>query len=146
MHFKNLKFGEYPDEDDNACVSGCYRCLLSYYNQMDHDLLDRRDEGVVEFLVDLAHASHDTCANVTSNSDWLEAIVGWGLPKPETREIAGVKCEYVWSQHQLIAFAGEVPAELTNYCEDRGVYLLALPDQVPQNCPAELRDLFGGAR
>ena len=97
MHFKTFKLGEYPDEEDDACISGCYRCLLSYYNQMDHDLLDRRDEGVVEFLVDLAHASHDTCANVTSNSDWLEAIVGWGLPKPETREIAGVKCEYVLS-------------------------------------------------
>ena len=25
------------------CVKGCYRCLLSYYNQLDHELIDRTD-------------------------------------------------------------------------------------------------------
>src|SRR5690606_20245064 len=31
------------DTDGTECVAGCYRCLLSYYNQTDHELIDRRD-------------------------------------------------------------------------------------------------------
>ncbi len=31
------------DAPDTACVAACYRCLMSYYNQPDHELLDRRD-------------------------------------------------------------------------------------------------------
>lgn len=30
-------------EADDACVRGCYRCLLTYGNQNDHELIDRRD-------------------------------------------------------------------------------------------------------
>lgn len=30
------------DEDEGACVRGCYRCLLSYGNQLVHELIDRR--------------------------------------------------------------------------------------------------------
>ena len=29
-------------DTDDACVRGCYRCLLSYNNQMFHELIDRR--------------------------------------------------------------------------------------------------------
>ena len=29
---------------DARCVAGCYRCLLSYFNQPDHELIDRRQE------------------------------------------------------------------------------------------------------
>ena len=31
------------DDPDARCVEGCYRCLLSYYNQPDHELIDRTD-------------------------------------------------------------------------------------------------------
>ena len=39
---------------EGACVRGCYRCLLSYYNQPDHDVIDRRDPAARELLVRLA--------------------------------------------------------------------------------------------
>src|SRR5690606_28840437 len=32
------------DQPNTACVAACYRCLMSYYNQPDHELIDRRDE------------------------------------------------------------------------------------------------------
>lgn len=41
-------------DTDNACGAGCYRCLLSYSNQMDHERIDRRT--VVPMLRDLAAA------------------------------------------------------------------------------------------
>ena len=42
------------DVADTACVAACYRCLMSYYNQPDHELLDRRDRAAREILLRLA--------------------------------------------------------------------------------------------
>ena len=33
------------DKEGAECVKGCYRCLLSYYNQPDHELIDRTDRS-----------------------------------------------------------------------------------------------------
>ena len=38
----------------NACVKACYRCVLSYFNQPDHDLVDRTDAGARRVLLRLA--------------------------------------------------------------------------------------------
>jgi hypothetical protein len=47
------------DKMDTECVAGCYRCLLSYYNQTDHEHLDRRDRDARSILVRLARTSMD---------------------------------------------------------------------------------------
>ena len=39
---------------DTHCVAGCYRCLLSYYNQPEHNILDRRNEEALDILVAIA--------------------------------------------------------------------------------------------
>jgi hypothetical protein len=38
------------------CVAACYNCLLSYYNQSDHAIIDRRDPKVKEILVSLLNS------------------------------------------------------------------------------------------
>ena len=43
-------------EADDACVRGCYRCLLTYGNQNDHELIDRRD--AIPWLRALAGRKH----------------------------------------------------------------------------------------
>ncbi|GAA2073696.1 DEAD/DEAH box helicase [Microbacterium hatanonis] len=46
-----------PDTGEDiggACGAGCYKCLLSYSNQMDHERIDRR--VVVSLLLDLSRA------------------------------------------------------------------------------------------
>ena len=45
---------ELSDQPGTACVAACYRCLMSYYNQPDHELLDRRDEDARTLLLRLA--------------------------------------------------------------------------------------------
>jgi len=35
-------------------VAGCYRCVLSYYNQPDHPIIDRRDRLARSILLRLA--------------------------------------------------------------------------------------------
>ncbi len=44
------------DVDDPKCVAGCYRCLLSYFNQPDHALVDRRKEEFKATLIRIARA------------------------------------------------------------------------------------------
>ena len=44
------------DQPETACVAACYRCLMSYYNQPDHESLDRRDEDARAMLLRLARA------------------------------------------------------------------------------------------
>jgi hypothetical protein len=38
-------------EDHAHCVKGCYRCLLSYFNQPDHEQIDRTDDVVRRLLL-----------------------------------------------------------------------------------------------
>ena len=61
-HFDVERFkadGELHDVADAKCVAGCYRCLLSYYNQPDHDLVDRRKDGFKLLLARLARSRVD---------------------------------------------------------------------------------------
>lgn len=50
---------EQLDEDtgQRICEVGCYRCLLSYFNQTDHLHIDRHDVAALQLLVALANAS-----------------------------------------------------------------------------------------
>jgi hypothetical protein len=93
MHFENIDTASTaaaPDalaEDSNArCVAGCYRCLLSYYNQPDHELINRTDRDVQLLLLRLARGNviaDQTVENDTANGDWPAAIARWGLPNPD---------------------------------------------------------------
>jgi hypothetical protein len=38
------------------CVAACYNCLLSYYNQSDHAIINRKNLKVKEILVSLLNS------------------------------------------------------------------------------------------
>jgi hypothetical protein len=44
------------DDGQSICEAGCYQCLLSYFNQPDHDHINRRNAQALEMLVALANA------------------------------------------------------------------------------------------
>jgi Lhr-like helicase len=61
LHFDLPAFGnslpaidDLNDVADTKCVAGCYRCVLSYYNQPDHLVIDRRDKAARALLLRLA--------------------------------------------------------------------------------------------
>ena len=41
--------GSAPKEEE-GCEAACYDCLMSYSNQMDHAILDRKHDKVIELL------------------------------------------------------------------------------------------------
>src|SRR5262249_38122786 len=45
------------DAPGTACVAACYRCVMSYFNQPDHELLDRREADARGFLPRLARGT-----------------------------------------------------------------------------------------
>ena len=49
---------------------GAYRCLLSYYNQMDHDFIDRRDDEVTNLPARFDHRQEPRGRNKHSEG-WL---------------------------------------------------------------------------
>ena len=58
---------------DNACPAACYECLLSYANQIDHRLLDRR--LVLEFLADVQLARSDDSPSEESYEDQYRRLL-----------------------------------------------------------------------
>jgi hypothetical protein len=43
-------------DGSSICEAGCYQCLLSYFNQPDHEHINRRDPDALGLLVALANA------------------------------------------------------------------------------------------
>ena len=64
MHFDNVDAAiiagnpeHLSEKPETGCVLGCYRCLLSYHNQPDHELINRTDREVKSILLRLARGS-----------------------------------------------------------------------------------------
>jgi hypothetical protein len=56
---------------DTRCVAGCYRCLLSYFNQPEHEILDRRNEEALDILVAIATSDIKPMRNESRATDGL---------------------------------------------------------------------------
>ena len=113
MHFKAPPAGQTWKRDNLAeeldhkgepfCEAGCYRCLLSYYNQPDHTLVDRKDKAAGGLLLDMlcrlteartnqgtqgrGPEEHDAqlarTAGSTLEQAWLDHVCEHGLRKPD---------------------------------------------------------------
>jgi hypothetical protein len=93
MHYDNIDTAmtdsaadALTEAPDARCVAGCYRCLLSYYNQPDHELIDRTEREVKTILLRLVRGRVAATARPDdneANGDWRAALVRWGLPAPD---------------------------------------------------------------
>ncbi len=75
-------------EDD--CEAGCYRCLLSYQNQPDHPVIDRRNETMLDLLCRLTRSerrSLDRTAGAGDNFEALNNVAGSTLEKAWLRYV-----------------------------------------------------------
>jgi len=138
LHFKAPPAGQawnpkslVEELDDSGmpyCEAGCYRCLLSYYNQPDHTLIDRKDkdaDGVLlEILCRLTQAranqgthgrapqEHDAqlvrAAGSTLEKAWLDHVAEHGYRKPDRGQhiIAGADAcaDFFYDDLNLVVF------------------------------------------
>ena len=145
MHYQHT--GDDLEDKDDACVAGCYRCILSYYNQPDHELIDRRDPAVIDVLKRMAGCERDWPVDGTaggSNADpWLAALARWEAPAPSSETIGGVHYPLCWPGHMVMAVAGNPPLALVQRCTELGRDLIELPETPGPTIPPALAKALG---
>ena len=122
------------DQPGTACVAACYRCLMSYYNQPDHESLDRRDKDARAMLLRLARARtvprETQPSQAPSHVDgedsredrWLAEASRRGLPAPDPEPfVAGdLSVRYVWRRHYVAAVIDETDRPALQVMENLG--------------------------
>jgi superfamily II DNA/RNA helicase/very-short-patch-repair endonuclease len=77
------------DNLDSECEAGCYKCLLSYYNQPEHGDIDRKDGNVLDLLCRLTRAEGRKGTEGRKADDQFEEL--WRL--------SGSSLEKAWLGH-----------------------------------------------
>ncbi len=120
------------DVPGTSCVAACYRCLMSYYNQPDHELIDRRDGKARALLLRLARSTIVGLEAPVTRPDppareggaigrWIELACARGLPAPDPEPLAagGLRMPLVWRAHYALALL-EDPGTARQELEDKG--------------------------
>jgi len=145
------------DTDPDGCEKGCYRCLLSYYNQPDHALIDRKSRPVLDMLCRLTRAEarrgtlgrgadeqFEELLRLCSSSlerAWLEAVRDRGYRLPDraqfTLEAFHTRPDFGYSDSQALIYVDgphhetdrqrTIDAELTRRLEDAGFLVIRFP-------------------
>ncbi|MGN8852066.1 DEAD/DEAH box helicase [Anaerobiospirillum succiniciproducens] len=84
---KDLNLSTITTEAGEDCVAGCYKCLLSYFNQPDHSLIDRRDPATIRILIELSKST-------------LDQIVVEEMPQEETSAPDSISDRFITQLHQ----------------------------------------------
>lgn len=150
-----------------VCEAGCYRCLLSYYNQPDHTIIDRKDrahDGAgLDLLCRLTRCSETAApqgGGSTLESDpenplrarWLDAVKAAGMRQPDEagRRIDGVETDFYYRDWQTAVLLGNGKggkvAKAEQALKDKGCIVVRFPED-QRDWPAVFdanRPLFGG--
>ena len=125
-------------------MAGCYRCLLSYFNQPDHELIDRRDEDIVEFLCALATADDANSAGEMPGDAWHSAISAWGMTAPSAMKIDGILYPLYWPTKDVLGVVGKAPPELGEQAGALGILdIIELPNEPGIEPPTKLLAALG---
>jgi superfamily II DNA/RNA helicase len=145
MHFDVENRGNAPAEQQlltdipgTACVAACYKCLMSYYNQPDHELLDRRDEQARAFLLRLARSQTNvldsaspvvTDAPVSADPNlarWLALARAKEIPAPdgEPLVVGDDRLPLVWRAHYVAATISHLSEATASTLAARGFDLI----------------------
>jgi superfamily II DNA/RNA helicase len=148
----------------SSCVAACYRCLMSYYNQPDHELLDRRDEDARLLLLRLARSrlkgqgDDQAGLNATTvpaampadpTAAFVEKAQTLDLPTPdrEPLQVDGQSLPLVWRGSYVAASLAELNAQALAELRDKGFEVVVLgtdPQAWSKHLPA-LSKLLGRA-
>ncbi len=140
----------------SICEAGCYQCLLSYFNQPDHDNINRRDEDALHLLVSLSSKNVLMKAAVQSvaagqsidgdgnpSAEFLQRLSAQGLPQPDAlnvpvaggRAMAAVQYKNV----RVLVFLQPLTEDVYNSLVDMGWQVVDCSD--PQQWDAQIAQL-----
>jgi hypothetical protein len=116
--------------------------VLSYYNQPDHELIDRRDEDVRKLFDRLTRCEAAASADGGDNP-WLAALDDWGAPAPVAETIDGATYALCWPGFLVMAVPGKASPRLLARCADLGRDLIEIPVVPTDAIPPALADKLG---
>ena len=150
--FEGLQALEQKHEGQSICEAGCYQCLLSYFNQPDHDNINRRNPDALKLLVALANAevilTATPVAAATSSTtqdsgdelltEWLHALDQHGCRHPDALQVPinqGTAVAHAqYKAARTLVFLQPITAELCDMLTDKGWQVLDLSE--PSQWPA----------
>ena len=135
--------GENAGPKAPQCEAGCYQCLLSYFNQPDHEIIDRRNPAAVGFLVSLANATvqplHPAAIvtrtpdgeSRTALQDWLATLTKFGLRHPDQLSLpingGEATADAVYQAARALVFLVPPAETVLAYAQDRGMTVVVFP-------------------
>jgi len=137
------------DRDGETCVRGCYRCLLSYFNQPDHEMIDRTRDETKKFLIDLARGTIAVTVVPTrsaADSDWESLFVQAGLPTADASGVtmADTSLPFAWRSHYVAATVGEISGAAEDAAAAKGWTLFRLPAERSEGLPTGMITMLKG--
>ena len=137
------------DRKEEACVRGCYRCLLSYFNQPDHEMIDRASCQVQQLLIDIARGRIVPMtgpAQTGTEDGWSGSFAQHGAPAPDPKPLilAEVSFPFAWRSHYVAAKPGTISMAAKTAANDRGWSLFELPADPSDGLPAQLVEALTG--
>lgn len=150
---------------DESCEAGCYRCILSYYNQPDHENIDRKDSLALEWLAKLTGLDLNVGAGGKPAAEqkarlkrasgsslehaWLEALNTYQLRQPDSAqpllEAYGVRPDFAYRESRALIFVdgphhdtperSMIDQQQTQDLEDAGFLVIRFPKET-QRWPA----------
>ncbi|PYE31954.1 ATP-dependent helicase YprA (DUF1998 family) [Rhizobium sp. PP-WC-1G-195] len=135
--------------DGEACVRGCYRCLLSYFNQPDHELIDRTSDEAKQMLVDLARGQivlADHSSRPVESGGWESAFKEAGFPAPDASAVSfsGKEMSFAWRSHFVAACIGPPDTATREAAEVKGWTLFELQGTGSEGVPDAMISMLGG--
>ena len=131
-------------DTDDACVAACYRCVLSYFNQPDHDVVNRTDKAAREVLLRLSaiktvfeakDSTLNTAAPASSQPEGTEWVRRWraelsasGVTLPQWT-LAGDAAPQ-WPSAYAAVILPDSPTDLKERLELEGATLFPFPVDV----------------
>jgi Lhr-like helicase len=172
MHYKVPENKVHPDDlidlagqsagpKAHQCEAGCYQCLLSYYNQPDHEIIDRRNSAALGFLTSLANSTVQSLhpAVVAAKAadddgpstlqDWLAEISKHGLRQPDQVNLpingGETTADAAYQTSRALVFLAPPPNAVTAYAQDRGFTVIVFPGDSSEWLPvfASHSSVFG---
>lgn len=135
--------------EGESCVRGCYRCLLSYFNQPDHELIDRTSDEAKQMLVNLARGQIVLAAapgRPAEGAGWESAFKAVGLPAPDSSAVSfsDQEMSFAWRSHFVAACVAPLAEATREEAEAKGWTLFELPGTVTAGVPDAMISMLGG--
>jgi len=149
---------EYLEHTFPSCEAGCYKCLLSYYNQPEHGNIDRRNPEAIELLCRLTRAEGRKGTEGRSAEDhyeellrlsnsslekaWLKHLKDQGLNLPDHAQVLleqfSTRPDFAYSKSQALIYVDgphhkkdaqkKTDEKITKDLTDAGLTVIRFPE------------------